>query len=566
MLPMQTSRRGVGLLAAAAVVLGACGGGGGSDHVATTSDAAAIVVSSPATDDAAGPVDTTAGGTALIVDEVVNQPALDALATEFAALDENQQFERLNELSGQLERGLYDVTGLTDALGSAENVDASIEETAQWFADVGAQLQSDIAGAQLKPAGFRRGAVTRTGTPNLGEGLFGGMLVTVLGADAVVAQTNDGTNGTAQLADGVTFTATNGTVELTAEHSSTDSHGVTTTLKTRNIATPCPAADGTFTASATVDTSSTINNGATGKHATMDVAITGTVDDNAGLVGYDVTSRSQYADFTANKGGFLDLTINVPQTGAATATFNRTGGVVSQEIQANAIALNQLMMVVVSFKLADAAKKAWESGRCVELIPTVSAGPTGLKPSASVSITAAPRSKIDGGPVGGTVTAVLSGGEASVTPSSTPVHADAEFTYVAPGERDKSGAVQLEARSKRGVAKASIQFDTKQAGYVASGGTTVTFSGTIADLAAPFTLAGTGPGFTVEFSFAPTSAAGGSLSYTGSGGGATLTGSGTYTITGDDPNLLTLTYNAQGCADVGGCRSTSNAITLTAVA
>ena len=132
----------------------------------------------------------------------------------------------------------------------------------------------------------------------------------------------------------------------------------------------------------------------------------------------------------------------------------------------------------------------------MELIPTVSAGPTGLKPSASVIITAAPRSKIDGGQVGGT---------------------------------------------------------------------TVTFTGTIADLAAPFTLSGTGPGFTVEFSFTPTSADAGSLSYTGSGGGVTLTGSGTYTITGDDPDVLTLNYNAQGCADPGACRSTSSAITLTAV-
>jgi hypothetical protein len=557
----------VRLLAAAAVVLGACGGGGRSDVATGTSDVAATVVSSAATDDAVEAADTTAARSAgaLIVDDVVNQPALDALATDFAALDEDQQFERLNELSGQLERDLYQFSGLTDALGSPDDVDASIDAAAQWFADVGAQLQSDIAAAQLQPVGLRSAAATPTGTPNLGEGLFGGMLVTVLGADAAVTQTNDATNGTAQLAEGVNLTSKDGTVELTSEHSSTDSHGVTTTLKTRNVATPCPAADGTFTASATIDTSSTINNGATGKHATMDLAITGTVDDNAGLVGYDITSRSQYADFTANKGGFLDLTINVPQTGAATATFNRTGGVVSQEIQDNAIALNRLMMIVVAFKLADAAKTAWESGRCVELIPTVSAGPTGLKPSASVIITAAPRSKIDGGPVGGTVTAVLSGGEAAVSPSSTPVPAAAEFTYDAPGERDKSGTVQLEARSKRGVAKATIEFDTKQAGYIASGGTTVTFTGTIPDLAAPFNLAGTGPGFTVEFSFTPTSAAAGSLSYTGSGGGATLTGSGTYTITGDDPNLLTLNYNAEGCADVGGCRSTSNAITLTAI-
>jgi hypothetical protein len=143
------------------------------------------------------------------------------------------------------------------------------------------------------------------------------------------------------------------------------------------------------------------------------------------------------------------------------------------------------------------------------------------------------------------------------------VPADADFTYDAPGERDKTGTVQLEARSKRGIGKATIEFDTKQFGYVASGGTTVTFTGTIPDLAAPFTLAGTGPGFNVDFSFAPTSDRGGALTYTGSGGGVTLSGSGTYTITGDDP-VLTLDYNAEGCATPGGCRATSNAITLTA--
>ncbi len=133
----------------------------------------------------------------------------------------------------------------------------------------------------------------------------------------------------------------------------------------------------------------------------------------------------------------------------------------TQDVYDNAIALNRLMMMLASSTLAKAAQQGWESGRCIDLTTSVSAGPKGLDPAASVTITAAPRSKIDAGaPVGGTVTALLTGGEASVSPSSTPVPADAEFTYVAPDEQDETGQVSLEARSKRGVGKATIDFDT----------------------------------------------------------------------------------------------------------
>lgn len=85
----------------------------------------------------------------------------------------------------------------------------------------------------------------------------------------------------------------------------------------------------------------------------------------------------------------------------------------------------------------------------------------GLEPSDAVSITAAPRSKVDGGPVGGTVTATLNG-DSSVDPAGSKVKADARFAYVAPAEKDKSASVSLEARSKRGVAKAELAFDTKE--------------------------------------------------------------------------------------------------------
>ena len=51
---------------------------------------------------------------------------------------------------------------------------------------------------------------------------------------------------------------------------------------------------------------------------------------------------------------------------------------------------------------ANEAQKAWQSGRCVKLEPTTDpATRDGLDPLQKVAITAAPRSKIDGGPVGG---------------------------------------------------------------------------------------------------------------------------------------------------------------------
>jgi len=133
---------------------------------------------------------------------------------------------------------------------------------------------------------------------------------------------------------------------------------------------------------------------------------------------------------------------------------------VTSQLLDDASSLSALLAVFAGLKLSEAAQMGWESGRCVALQPTVSAGPKGLQPSASVTINAAPRSKIDGTPTGGTVTALLSGGEAGVEPSSTPVPADAEFTYQAPGEKDKTGQVALEARSRRGVGKATIDFDT----------------------------------------------------------------------------------------------------------
>ena len=122
--------------------------------------------------------------------------------------------------------------------------------------------------------------------------------------------------------------------------------------------------------------------------------------------------------------------------------------------------LASLFGLLIQEFVLDAAKEGYTSGRCVEIGYGVSPGTTGLEPGSSATITARPRGKQDGVPTGGTVQALLSAGEKSVDPSSTPIPVDAEFEYGAPDEPNKTGTVSLEARSKRGIGRVDIKFDT----------------------------------------------------------------------------------------------------------
>ena len=217
-------------------------------------------------------------------------------------------------------------------------------------------------------------------------------------------------------------------------------------------------------------------------------------------------------------------------------------------------------------KAVDAARKGWESGRCVVLTPTTTpAKRTGLAPSATLELVAAPRSTVDGAPVGGTVTATMKGAT-SVDPSATKVPADATFTVMVPGEKNKKSSVALEARSKRGVARAVVAVDTKAGAYAARGRSgNIRFSGTVADLTEPFTVMG-GGGAKLTFSYTPSDATGrsGAMTYRGTVGGFELTGSGGYSITGDEDGVLLLTQGSKGCAAGPlGCVGGVATITLT---
>jgi hypothetical protein len=96
--------------------------------------------------------------------------------------------------------------------------------------------------------------------------------------------------------------------------------------------------------------------------------------------------------------------------------------------------------------------------------------------------------------------------------------------------------------------------------YTASGGGSGgVVSGTVADVAVPFTLDVSFAGGSAVLSFAPANRNGGTYSYEGS----LVSGGGSYTIAGEEGGSLTLNYSGNGCAVGGQCAATSAVVTLT---
>ena len=495
------------------------------------------------------------------------------------AMDPAAQEGELRTITASLDRQLMTMSGLEKELGGAQAADAA-------YATLSAAVLK-ASGATVAEPSFGRFAahLPASDTPSIGGMMFGNYLVVALGTGAVVDGTNnlkpgdpstdtqskdyagEGSKGSGEL----TITGAANKAELTAGMEIT-ADGLTGKLKSIVTIAPCPDAKGQFTSTTTMTASVTKAGGSTGSNVTIEQTIKGQVDDNAQLVGYDAETRTQTAQFVSGKGQFIDTSLGWTVSGEKWSNYhgglNRTGGAVTTAFAKENVAWGLLTAVMIQGRAVEAAQKGWESGRCVALEPTTSPSKrTGLTPSATVSITAAPRSKVDGQPVGGSVTATLAG-ETSVSPAGSKVKADATFSYVAPAEKDKTATVSLEARSKRGVAKADVSFNTKKGGYTASGGGPgITVTGTVPDLAAPFTLKGDGAGFTVDFDYTPAAdGRSGSLAYSGKGGGVSLKGTGTYTVTGREGEVLTMTVKNYGCAIPGGCRNTTEVITLTPTA
>ena len=398
--------------------------------------------------------------------------ALDADIRSLLALSSGERVSQARALSAKVERDWLTLSGVEDELGGAAVTDAA-------YANVAAQFAADQL-ALATPPGAPLSGLIRSGQPlnagfqeSAGGAMFMSTMEMSLLATSLLDRTKDAKPGesTAETSEHARIVSSleQLTYDSSYEHRATDPSGLVGKLKTHFDIVACPNAQGVFTLKAKVETSMTKSGGASGQKATLDVSITGQVTDDAELAYSDIDTRMEMADFTNGKGAYVDFNLKYgigSSTRPASGTVNRTGGRITDAFANDAYAMGRIMSLLVAITLSDAAEKAWKSGRCVALEPTTDpAKRTGLQPSTSVAISAAPRSRIDGGPVGGAVTATLSG-EGAVTPSGTRVPADASFAYTAASTVGKAGKVALEARSRRGVAKAELNFDTAEDSWI----------------------------------------------------------------------------------------------------
>ena len=418
----------------------ACGGGGGGDLVGPGGG-----ITDP------GPTTTLSGA------------ALDADIKNLLALSPGERDTQARALTAKVERDWLTLSGVEAELGGAAATDAAYANVAAQFAADQVALATPSS-AQIPKAGVEESA---------GGAIFMSTMEMKLLATSLLDRSKDAKPGESTPESSEHARIVSSLEKLiydsSYEHQSSAPSGLLAKLKTHFDILACPNAQGMFTVKAKVETSMTKSGGASGQKATLDVSVTGHVNDDAELVYSDVDTRMEMADFTDRTGAYVDFNLNYSIGSSprpSSGTVNRTGGRITDAFVNDAYAMGKIMSMVIAFALRDAAEKAWKSGRCVALQPTTDpAKRTGLQPSTAVAINAAPRSKIDGGPVGGAVTATLSG-EGAVAPSGTKVPADASFTYTAANTANKAGTVSLEARSRRGVAKADLNFDTAEDAWI----------------------------------------------------------------------------------------------------
>ena len=443
-----------------------------------------------------------------------------ARATAFAARLRSERAAVLAEI-GRLEyaahRDLLHASGLEVELGGVQATDHALlalmldmrRVTAEWQPPRWTAIQNASADGSL---GVAQAAVELTGLALGFDDLYG------QGEPVKHESSTDQGVAHMEIADG------------TIDYRSTlvlpgkDLNGKFATSMKVNV---CPDAAGKLRLELTSKSSLSRPGGGGGTNLDINVVVTRQLDDDAHYVGLERQTHVEHASFGgANAGTYVDLTRSLGGDRPGT-TINRRSTQATDASIANAgdlAAILELMAVVYT----ETARDVWESGACVKLDPTAAPSKrTKAQPSTSFSLLAAPRSRVDGSATGGTVRATLSG-DSSLAPAGSKVRADARFTYVAPGERKRSAKIAFEARSMRGVGKSELGFDTDDgAAYAVEGGADE-FHGTgqICDLAAPFTIAGSGN--TVRF--APRDARGGTYEYSGTMSGFAVFGNGTYVV------------------------------------
>lgn len=278
------------------------------------------------------------------------------------------------------------------------------------------------------------------------------------------------------------------------------------------------------------------------------------LDDDANLIDDDMDS-DVHVEQTTGSGSHVDVSDALSTTrgevGSKVNGRNRSAGNDDVDLAKGLATMGRY----AAMQALESAKKTWESGRCVKLdVRSDPAKRTGAKPNTAYTLFAEPRAKSDGAPTRGTVKATLSG-EHMLNPRDKKVPADAQFDYQSPEKKDQSATIDFEARSKRGVGKASLNFDTKKGGYritgIPGGGAMCPdFTITTCNIEKPFS--GAVCGGHVVMTHTPASSEGGTYAFHFTGGGGTADATGNYTLSGPEEKMTASYTGSSVCGHFAG--------------
>lgn len=437
-------------------------------------------------------------------------------------------------------RALMEFSGLDAAQGGAAQADAALRALFALYERKVHGFESDLP-KMLKMA---------DGGDNIGYSGFAASFITgMLQGDAAVSvweqQQRDGK------LDGKFSQSSEGSsieMEWSGSHSSSTSEfegslpgGLAGKIRTKVDIDTCPDASGKINVKFSSDSQvrSAANPG-TGGAVKVTAELAKYLDDDARLIDDRIDSdvRVEQSAFGDGKGSYVDITTTLSTTRNETGTKvnRRSQAATDADVQAAEGVAKLGMMAAMT--AVENAKKAWESGRCIELKATSDPGKRkGVKPSTGFEIVAAPRAKSDGGFPGGTVRATLTGGE-SLTRDGEKVRADAQYTYTAPAKKKEKASIAFESRSKRGVGKATLEFDTNDGAYRIKGGQNDFLANVVVcSLTEPFAIKSS-VGLVMHMSGGES---GGSWTLSGNAAGVAWSGGGSYALSPgeDDSGWLT---------------------------
>ena len=438
---------------------------------------------------------------------------------------------------------LMQATGMSQALGGEERTLAALKTVGMGVERSATAAQSDVP--RMLPADFdgngMDAGIMGAGYGLIGSAITGGMLNGLTPDQVAQAMQNGpiklgGKDGSAQI-----DIAQNG-MDTELEQT-VDADGVTGKVKTKVHLDACPDASGKLVV--TIDTESQMSAGGKQGAVKAKFRVERQLDDDARLIdGGDATLEITMDGTGAS--GPLHAGANVSTTNGF-QPFEESGFNIfhPEEAQHTADLMNGMFVTLQAMAEAmltgalSGGEPPWESGRCVDLqVRSDPAKRKGARPNTAYTLFAEPRAKSDGMPTGGTVKATLNGAN-RLNPTGK-IKADAKFDYANPEKKDQSASIDFEARSRRGVGKATLDFDTKKGGYriaaVSSGACAEPI--TVCDISKPFT--NTICGGTVTWTHTPTGDKGGDFTFRFANGKGVANASGTYTLNGPDEQMTAI--------------------------